>query len=218
MPCPPIPPASTDARYPFYQDMRGNSPTGRTSLANIYLRRYAAIAKLDNSLTGNPNTREEILNNQGAECLYMVITLATGDGEARSQFGESNIGDTDGDGALEFLDGWGQPIKFLRWAPGFDSPIQINANQLGAPPTPSSLNTVWSTASSNDHDPFDIFRIDPPAFRLVPLDFRRRPRRIAGHPYRELVRGVSGANPIATDRGNRRPDNWPAIFAVGTSG
>ena len=127
-----------DARYPFYQDMQGNSPTGRTSLANIYLRRYAAIANLDNSLTGNPNTREEILNNQGAECLYMVITLATGDGEARSQFGERDIGDTDGDGALEFLDAWGRPIEFLRWAPGFDSSIQINANQLGAPPTPSS--------------------------------------------------------------------------------
>ncbi len=42
----------------------------------------------------------------------------------------ADIGDTDGDGALEFLDGWGHPINFLRWAPGFDSQIQINANQL----------------------------------------------------------------------------------------
>ena len=61
----------------------------------------------------------------------MVITIACGDGEARTLFHESNIGDTDGDGAPEFLDGWGHPINFLRWAPGFDSEIQLNANELG---------------------------------------------------------------------------------------
>ena len=200
-----------DARYPFYQDMRGNSPTGRTSLANIYLRRYAAIANLKNSLTGAFNTRDEILNNQGAECLFMVVTLATGDGEARAQFGEKDIGDTDGDGALEFLDGWGRPIEFLRWAPGFDSSIQINANQLGAPPSPSSQNTVWSTASSNDHDPFDIFRTDPPAFRLEPLIFA------AG---RDELLGIHIVNSYVVYQGltlslltrEPRPDNWPAIF------
>ena len=74
------------------------------------------------------NTAEKSRRNQGAECLYMIITLATGDGEARTLFGESSIGDTDGDGAPEFLDGWGHPINFLRWAPGFDSQIQLNAN------------------------------------------------------------------------------------------
>ncbi len=61
----------------------------------------------------------------------MVITLATADGEARTLFGENSIGDTDGDGAPEFVDGWGHPINFLRWAPGFESQIQLDANQLG---------------------------------------------------------------------------------------
>jgi hypothetical protein len=100
----------------------------------------------------------------------MIITLATGDGEARQHFGENSIGDTDGDGAPEFLDGWGNPINFLRWAPGFDSQIQLNANTLGTPPNPPrSANPTWTSAAAGDHDPYDMYRVDPAAFRLVPL-------------------------------------------------
>ena len=114
------------------------------------------------------------MTNQGAECLYMVITLACGDGEARSQFHESDIGDTDGDGAPEFLDGWGNPISFLRWAPGFDSQAQLNANLLGdrpplPPQNPTSLNATWIEAANNNHDPYDMYRVDVAAFRLMPL-------------------------------------------------
>ena len=32
--------------------------------------------------------------------------------------------DTDGDGMKEILDAWGNPIEFLRWAPGLRSLIQ----------------------------------------------------------------------------------------------
>jgi prepilin-type N-terminal cleavage/methylation domain-containing protein len=142
----------------------------RTDLSNVYLRRYNNLLVRTNAITGATNTIAEIRENQGAECLYLVITLATGDGEARSLFGESTIGDTDGDGAPEFLDGWGHPIEFLRWAPGFDSLIQINANTLsGNPPENVRDNEPWEAAARGDHDPFDIFRVDPAAFRLVPL-------------------------------------------------
>src|SRR5262249_21690200 len=89
---------------------------------------------------------------------------ACGDGEARTLFLESSIGDTDGDGAPEFLDGWGHPISFLRWAPGFDSPLQQNAISLGTP-----TSAAWLQAATTGHDPFDLFRVDPAAFRLVPL-------------------------------------------------
>jgi prepilin-type N-terminal cleavage/methylation domain-containing protein len=139
----------------------------RTALANVYLRRLNAIA----SAPDFPGT-DKLIENQGAECLYLVITLATGDGEARGLFAENSIGDTDDDGALEFLDGWGNPIGFLRWAPGFDSLIQTDANQFtvstGQPP---EGNQEWVQAAAGDHDPFDMFRIDPAAYRLVPLIF-----------------------------------------------
>jgi prepilin-type N-terminal cleavage/methylation domain-containing protein len=136
---------------------------GRTPLAAAYLRRYQQIAA--NAVTADQVTA--LTDNQGAECLYMIITMACGDGEARSQFKEADIGDTDGDGAPEFLDGWGHPINFLRWAPGFDSQIQLNANNLQT--TDNTLPTYWTTAAAKDHDPFDVYREDPLAFRLVPL-------------------------------------------------
>jgi hypothetical protein len=99
----------------------------------------------------------------------MFVINACGDGEAKSLFSESSIGDTDGDGAPEFLDAWGHPISFARWAPGFDSDIQANANLLNDPPPSQSNNTDWDAAAKASHDPFDLFRVDPDAFRLVPL-------------------------------------------------
>jgi len=39
-------------------------------------------------------------------------------------FSENEIGDADGDGMKEIHDGWGNPILFLRWAPGFESTLQ----------------------------------------------------------------------------------------------
>src|SRR4051794_15580670 len=163
---PSTPTGVADALYPYFEDNQGSSTTGRTQLANLYLRRYAQIADRNfvNAITGAANTREQIIENQGAECLYMVVSLACGDGEARTLFAEKDIGDTDGDGAPEFLDGWGHPISFLRWAPGFDSQIQINANELSSPLSASDVTRI-----AKDHDPFDVFRADSTAFRLVPL-------------------------------------------------
>lgn len=145
---------------PFYLN-------ARTDLSNVYLRRYAGLVGRTNSITGVANTAGDIKRNQGAECLYMFITMACGDGEARSLFKEADVGDSDGDGAPEFLDAWGHPINFLRWAPGFDSQIQLNTNNLQT--TDSSLATYWTTAAAKDHDPFDVYRRDPFAHRLVPL-------------------------------------------------
>jgi hypothetical protein len=99
----------------------------------------------------------------------MIVTVACGDGEARTLFHENDIGDTDGDGAPEFLDGWGRPISFIRWAPGFHSQIQGNAANLGPPFDTPGQNPQWEAAASADHDPFDVYRIDPSAFRLVPV-------------------------------------------------
>ena len=55
------------------------------------------------------------LTNQGAECLFMIITLGfTDELGGGNLFNEGSIGDTDGDGLPEFLDAWGMPIGFLR--------------------------------------------------------------------------------------------------------
>jgi prepilin-type N-terminal cleavage/methylation domain-containing protein len=210
---PKTPTGINDAFIPFFQDTSQASATGRTSLADVYLRRYADIARRTrkNLITGQPNTPAEITDNQGAECLYLVITLATGEGEARSLFGESTIGDTDGDGAKEFLDGWDQPINFLRWAPGFDSQIQLDASELAA-----MSQSVRVTAITNDHDPFDMFRVDTNAYRLVPLIFSAGGDETFGiRLVKEHValRGLERVKP----RAQLDPNNWRAILPYGLS-
>lgn len=159
--------------------------SGRTDLSNVYLRRFMQIVGRQNSITGATNTADEIRRNQGAECLYMVIMNATGDGEAPTLFGENCIGDSDGDGAPEFVDGWKHPINFLRWAPGFDSQIQLNGNTLANNPSTAT------TDISKDHDPFDVFRVDPNAYRLIPLIYS---------PGRDESSGLNSAQEFVTWR------------------
>lgn len=165
-----VPPSNAAAAaplFPLYLDSSGSTGAyGRSTVSGAFLRRYKQLAQ--NATTATQV--EALTDNQGAECLYMIITTAAGDGEARTLFGENCIGDTDGDGAPEFLDGWGHPINFLRWAPGFESQIQLDANVLAGPAQNVTANNVaWTTAAAGDHDPFDMFRVDPLAFRLVPL-------------------------------------------------
>ncbi|MCH2114404.1 MAG: type II secretion system GspH family protein [Pirellulales bacterium] len=124
-------------------------PVRYPALSRSYLRRYANL---------KTNDAEILQANQGAECLYLIVMLATGDGEARTLFGEQDIGDTDGDGALEFVDGWGRSIEFIRWPAGF---APDSALMTGDP--------------EGDHDPIDVFRRDLQAFRLLPLIYSRGP-------------------------------------------
>jgi hypothetical protein len=42
--------------------------------------------------------------------------------------------------------------------------LQANARELGDPTA-----QPWLEVAAADHDPFDVFRIEPRAFRLVPL-------------------------------------------------
>ena len=114
-------------------------------LTQSYYRRYLA--------TANRVDRDTLLANEAAECLFMTIMSATGDGEARTLFSEQDVGDTDGDGALEFLDGWGQPIRYIRWPAGH-----------------VERSTIMSGDWETDHDPFDVFRRDalPSSLSAIP--------------------------------------------------
>jgi hypothetical protein len=98
-----------------------------------------------------------INENAPAECLYLIVSANP---EALAQFHDNEIGDTDQDGLPEFIDGWGRPIYFLRWAPRFED---------------SDLQKSAPAAAQDDHDPFDSRRVDPNAWRLVPLIFSAGP-------------------------------------------
>ncbi len=112
------------------------------ALWQSYLRRIVSASSLPT------------VKNQGAECLYLIVMNAvTDEADARDIFKEDNIGDVDNDGMPEFIDGWGRPIKFLRWAPGFQSDLQIVARgtvsfaDVGPPVTVQLTGAPPSTSS-----------------------------------------------------------------------
>jgi len=82
-----------------------------------------------------------------AECLYIILARSGWYPDIMEQFHSAEIGDKDKNGAPEFWDGWGNPISFIRWAPGFSSPVQ----------------------SANSPDPMDPQRVDTAAYALIPL-------------------------------------------------
>lgn len=101
-----------------------------------------------------------------AEMLYMIVN--TGSAADREHFSESDVGDADGDGYPEFHDGWGRPIYFLRWAPGF---------------------TEWSDIQIDDaehHDAFDTRKIYEKDYHLIPLIYSGGPD---GEPGLEILDG-----------------------------
>jgi prepilin-type N-terminal cleavage/methylation domain-containing protein len=60
---------------------------------------------------------------QSAECLYLIMaTTYVGGTPAIDAIPTSNIGDVDNDGMFEILDGWDNPIGFIRWPVGYFDP------------------------------------------------------------------------------------------------
>ncbi|RIK79545.1 MAG: hypothetical protein DCC67_10405 [Planctomycetota bacterium] len=177
----------------------GSSPSLHTpyvlesppALAQMYFRRVAqAGANID---------------NQDAECLYMVVMFATADGEARTLFSSKDIADTDEDGLPEFIDGWGKSIGWVRWAPGFVSDLQ--------PLDP----TTGLHSGEADHDPFDVYRrdqqgvINPPATQF-PKDVAAHIQSIRQRNNSDLVSAYR-LTPLVYSDG---PDGESGIYRVPT--
>jgi hypothetical protein len=134
------------------------------SLMTAYRRKLTALTGGDVA-SGYPNWTEE---HQQAECLWLILsTIRDGDTTGLDFFTTAEIGDTDGDGVPEILDGWGTPIRFLRWAPGHISNMQTGNPEL-------------------QPDPFDPLKVinylrpadgTPQGFALFPLIFSAGPDR-----------------------------------------
>ena len=108
-----------------------------TPLQEVYRTEIANAVKRTDGVT-DPSE----FPNINAELLYLVVTNA--DPEARALFSDREIADKDGNGLMEFVDGWGNPICWMRWAPG----LLYSDRQ---PPCYKDKNYV----SPEDADPFD---------------------------------------------------------------
>ncbi|QEG34492.1 hypothetical protein Pr1d_17720 [Bythopirellula goksoeyrii] len=207
-----------------------NKPTstaqGSRDRSTVVLRNVPAVARMyyrrfEKALATTNNDMGKVNQNGSAECLYLTIMLLTGDGEARTLFSPQDIGDTDEDGAPEFLDGWGNPIRWVRWPAGF-----------------ALKSSLMTGDTDSDHDPFDPFHRDSvdeptnpkqppvssypsqlqgfvsrlrdnnPAFRLVPLIFSSGPDGIGDVSTRtDNITDPSTADPYYLD-----PYTWDTTY------
>jgi hypothetical protein len=99
-----------------------------------------------------------------AKLLYWTISI--GSPESMEQFDATEI-NFDSAGMPYFVDAWGNPILWLRTAPGYIPNPTVFAAQTTLP----ASGTIQTGDYTNDHDPFDqtgnsLYEKD---FRLVPL-------------------------------------------------
>jgi len=87
--------------------------SGYTPLQESYLFAIRTIHDVKTAPTEVELKRE--FDDLNPELLYLILTNAAP--ECRSTFSDRELADTDGDGLLEIVDGWGKPIRWLRWAP-----------------------------------------------------------------------------------------------------
>jgi prepilin-type N-terminal cleavage/methylation domain-containing protein len=161
--------------------------TARPALNQMYLQKY------NNSQSQNPPGPVD--NCRSAKYLYMWVSMTYP--EAMEQFSQNEIADLNGDGWPVFVDGWGMPIMFLRWAPGFSSGVGLNPNwfnsNLSQPRV--DVSEIQTGDPINDHDPFDSRRIFPGSttlpcyYRLIPLIYSAGPDKKYGI---NIVHSTSG--------------------------
>ncbi|MGO9108587.1 MAG: type II secretion system protein [Thermoguttaceae bacterium] len=150
------------------------------SLQRMYLDKYNNYAKY--GMRSRP-----VADHQQAKCLYMWVMSSIP--EAKTMFTSSEVADVDGDGWKMFIDGWGNPIGFLRWAPG----ATVVVNTAGVP-VPGANGTIgWSDIQIDDtsgnnyhHDPFD------PNFVENKTPNTAYPKAAAYHLYPLIFAGVVG--------------------------
>ncbi|MGD9127640.1 MAG: prepilin-type N-terminal cleavage/methylation domain-containing protein [Planctomycetia bacterium] len=153
------------------------NPFATTKTSDRYARRIASANGVSlNQLTTIP---AEKCRNTSAELLYMIIM---GMPDAAEQFASFEIGDTNDNGLKEFVDGWGHPIRFLRWAPGIDP----------------NLSDIQKKDDTSPFDPYGYYK-SVGGYTLYPLVFsggldEKHGVNVAGTH-------IFNGNPYATDAG-----------------
>jgi prepilin-type N-terminal cleavage/methylation domain-containing protein len=126
-----------------------------------------AYAAFYNSVSTAKTSKTAFLKHgsdyQGAKCLYLLISMGLEDTDVMENFSEGDIADFDQTGCKVFLDAWGRPIRFLRWAPGFVSPLQpAKPGTNGIPATARDLRMPDQT------DPTGVYGVPQNPTTTVP--------------------------------------------------
>lgn len=146
--------------------------------------------------------------NLNAELLYVLVANTSyQNSSALELFRPSEIGDTDSDNMLEFIDAWGKPIQWIRWPAGLDrgaSPFDLD--------DPFVSNAAGGETSKDPLDPLHADLYFDPAF--LP--------KVAGVPADPPVRPGAGLFPLVYSLGpdgfsGVREEFLPSVALAGTA-
>jgi prepilin-type N-terminal cleavage/methylation domain-containing protein len=183
---------------------------------------YTYLNKLNSS---SASTIAQLLTNDAAECLYMVVTSGLEDVSFGGEVSiPKSVGDADGDGLPEFQDAWPlatqqfpvqgpqrQPIGWIRWPAGFRNSGIPGVNQganpfvsdldpdptLVYPPPPPGPGPYCYTFSIGNHDYFDTLKVDVPPQAGPARGYAMTPLVFSIGP--DGISGLSSANPPMLD-------------------
>ena len=138
-----------DGGFPVLVPRTNILPVGLTSRASAL---YSRLASTISVLVDEPWDK----TNSNAELLYLIVEASELDGSSAIElFGSSEIGDTDNDGLNEFLDAYGNPIRWIRWPSGYPALARSYPDMLDFSIVDSSGNLTL------DSEPADRIKADP---------------------------------------------------------
>ena len=134
-------PVNFSFKYEYEDEITRKKQTGTTDfMLNAQLQRLdSPLRRLYEQTYNEAVARSDVntVNHYGpAKCLYLVVMY--GNPEVRELFKDFEMA-TDDDGLSYFVDGWGNPIYFLRWAPELalsernskNHPDQLDPTEVG---------------------------------------------------------------------------------------
>ena len=188
---------------------------------------------------------------ESSELLYFALIKSASYGAAAvdsDRFTENEIRDTDGDGLPEFVDTWGQPLRYYRWPtrlidvnppvpfqPVLDNPndntdvlVNVDTNNDGTPDTIIGQRTI----TKDERDVASLLLKGlPPAPSILPNNAMPRdlllidPDDPVGRLYAELenLNGTNGKPTLALEFNEAKyhtPDTFhaPLVVSVGPDG
>lgn len=188
---------------------------------------------------------KHLAETESAELLYLILTEADILGASPvsvDEFSSSEVRDTDGDGLLEFVDGWGRPLRFYRWPTrllvcgddGPNTPLgDTNGDSQRTMPGPAqrgSSNYDDSTRGVPDPRLANLVISNLPSLRPDDESLKRDPGDPFNLIYHQIIqRNTQRSAPTSDPRWNARlkleqlyhtPEIWhtPLILSAGPDG
>jgi prepilin-type N-terminal cleavage/methylation domain-containing protein len=142
---------------------------------------------------------------EDSECLTMIVSRGGFSPDATEQFRTDEMGDIDRDGAPEFWDGWGRPIRFIRWPAGY---VRGSYGWQRAGREPPTTQTPVAASYPDEFDPFGVSTAvaHPPAigpqrdYAVFPLISSSGPDEATNDPLQLVTKGYGIQPSIVTWR------------------